>query len=220
MRRRCSLVANGRERNCPDATQFRCENKCISKHRLVDYLQDCHNDIDETYNNSCALNHEYRVLCILERRINGPQCLPPTFTQLELKDDCETKVHLPHFPTLCDGYVDYTEKVKGKVETDETNCEQWQCDNQYTRCDGTWNCPNGADEARCLHSICNETYGHPCILPNTTELICLPISMANNGIIDCLGATDERHFCKQTALGNTGYRCFTNSTDNKHIANE
>jgi hypothetical protein len=128
-------------------------------------------------------------------------------------------IKLPHFPTLCDGYVEYSEKIKGQVETDETNCEEWQCDNLYTRCDGMWNCPNGADESRCFHQVCKENYGYPCILPNTTELVCLPVSSANNGIIDCLGATDERHLCKKS-IGKNMYRCQTNFTNNKQITNE
>ncbi|CAF4510674.1 unnamed protein product, partial [Rotaria magnacalcarata] len=51
-------------------------------------------------------------------------------------------------------------------ETDETNCNQWPCDNQYTHCDGIWNCWNGADDARCGSTVCPEDT-HPCIDPFT-----------------------------------------------------
>ncbi|CAF4862914.1 unnamed protein product, partial [Rotaria socialis] len=96
---------------------------------------------------------------------------------------------LPHFPTLCDGYNDYSETIDGIFETDETNCERWPCDNQYTRHDGLWNCPDGADEAQFFHPVCHQSIGHPCLLHNTTELICLPLANSNDGIIDCYGGT-------------------------------
>ena len=37
-----------------------------------------------------------------------------------------------------------------KIETDETECEQWECNNIYTHCDEIWNCPNGEDEIGCI----------------------------------------------------------------------
>ncbi|UJR19398.1 hypothetical protein I4U23_022528 [Adineta vaga] len=52
------------------------------------------------------------------------------------------------------------------------------------------------DEAQCSQDVCNGIIGHPCLLPDTLEFICLPINRSNDGIIDCLGATDEPYLCK------------------------
>ena len=50
---------------------------------------------------------------------------------------------------------------------------------------------NGADEVDCPRNPCRPN-GHPCILPNNYNMTCLPLSRFNDGIIDCLGAYDER----------------------------
>lgn len=220
MNQNCSSVANGMTDNCPDKTHFQCGNKCLSKHRLNDYFKDCFDGIDEQYNDSCALNHKYRQKCnVTTQQMNVIQCRPIIIIPGGLPVRCETLTKLPHFPTLCDGYVEHTEKVGETIETDETNCEKWECNNQYTRCDGIWNCRNGADEAWCLHPICNKTDVYPCLLPNTTELICLPVSNANDGKIDCIGATDERYLCKESSFEAFGYQCSSNYTTNEHIMN-
>ncbi len=36
--------------------------------------------------------------------------------------------------------------IDDRYQTDETDCEQWPCNNIYTRCNDFWNCPNSADE--------------------------------------------------------------------------
>jgi hypothetical protein len=51
-RRNCALTATEIENECPESTHFRCGKKCLSKHRLVDNVQDCVDDSDELYNNS------------------------------------------------------------------------------------------------------------------------------------------------------------------------
>lgn len=223
MHARCSSIRDQTLHGCSGRNQFQCGHKCLSKDRLVDYLPDCHDDIDELYNDSCALNQNYRQTCIvsINRDTNVTQCKPLVGTKTMQKwESCEKRRKLPNFPTLCNGYVDHTEEIDGQIETDETNCEQWQCDNQYTRCDGLWNCRNGADESRCSHAVCKGKEGYPCILANTSVLICLPVSSANDGKIDCLGATDERHLCRKSNFGEYRYQCFTNHTDDNQIANE
>ncbi|CAF5161279.1 unnamed protein product, partial [Rotaria sp. Silwood1] len=81
--------------------------------------------------------------------------------------------------------------------TDETNCEQWPCNNTYTRCDDFWSCLDGADEVDCdpTSLIICPSYHHICVSPNTNEWICLPIEKANDGTIDCLGDIDEPTLC-------------------------
>src|ERR1700734_4168258 len=98
------------------------------------------------------------------------------------------------FPTICDGFQELLPIfIKNRYETDETECEQWECDNTYTHCDGVWNCPNGADEIDCdalSKSICSLN-GHVCVSLLTYRFICLDISKVNDGNLDCVGGTDE-----------------------------
>ncbi|CAF2656472.1 unnamed protein product [Rotaria sp. Silwood2] len=101
------------------------------------------------------------------------------------------------FQTICYGF---TELLPITVEErDETECEQWSCNNIYTRCDGLWNCPHGEDEIGCnLSSILNcSSDQHICVSPHTNQLICLPMKKANYDKIDCLGATDEPTLCQE-----------------------
>jgi hypothetical protein len=95
------------------------------------------------------------------------------------------------------------------------NNKEWQCNNQYTRCDGIWNCRNGADESECFNKVCEEKYGYPCLLTNTTELICLPTTNANDGIVDCLGATDEPYMCEKSDDKRLQDRCLMNKINDK-----
>ncbi|CAF4679799.1 unnamed protein product, partial [Rotaria sp. Silwood1] len=83
--------------------------------------------------------------------------------------------------------------------TDEKECEQWSCINIYTRCDSLWNCPHGEDEIGCnLSSTLNYSLDHhKCVSLYTNELIWFPIKRANDGKIDCLGATDEPTLCQE-----------------------
>ena len=101
-------------------------------------------------------------------------------------------------------------------ETDETGCERWICNNIYTRCDGIWNCFNGEDEIGCftLPSLNCTSVEHLCVSNHTSQLTCLPMNKANDGHIDCLGATDEPDVCVKNDLlrrtfGNNFY-CATN----------
>ncbi|CAF4624874.1 unnamed protein product, partial [Rotaria sp. Silwood2] len=216
----CSLKTYRKETRCSAPNQFHCGNRCISKHRLADCYTDCLDETDETYNQSCALNHKHRLTC--SSNITGTlitKCILSTNIWGGKRDDCRSNIELPHFPTLCDGYIDYKEKINGVMNTDEMNCERWQCDNQYTRCDGIWNCPNGTDEARCFHRVCRGIIGHPCLLRNTTEFICLPLQYSNDGIVHCYGATDELSFCQKQFGEETSFLCLANNIDDHELAN-
>ncbi|CAF4595144.1 unnamed protein product [Rotaria sp. Silwood2] len=104
------------------------------------------------------------------------------------------------FQTICDGFTELIPKIiEGQNETDETECEQWPCNNIYTRCDGLWNCPHGEDELGCDLSSTLNCFSdhHRCVSLHTNELISLPVKQANDGKIDCLGATDEPTLCQE-----------------------
>lgn len=55
------------------------------------------------------------------------------------------------FTKLCDSFQDMD--VDATNESDETNCDFWPCNNVYTRCEHTWDCPNGQDE---MEPDCNK----------------------------------------------------------------
>jgi hypothetical protein len=115
------------------------------------------------------------------------------------------------FQHICDGFIDlFPIMIEERNQTDETECEQWQCNNIYTRCNNVWNCPNGADESGChSHSTLNcSSKHHLCVSSVTNKFICLPIEKANDGNVDCLGATDEPTLCG-TYIQNKYFPLFT-----------
>lgn len=224
--RRCLITLDEKD-HCNSSTMYQCLNssKCISLSRLLDRIQDCPFNDDETFNNSCSLNdHQYRVRC----SINGTiQCLS-SFTCPE-----DRKLFIPtwedqhaekilvideqiFFSMICDGIERFSPLlINGKNETDETECENWPCNNPYTRCDGNWQCENGIDELKCPPDICLES-GHKCIYPNNTRKIsCIPMNRINDGIVDCLGGTDERNFCRRkypdSDDANKRFRCWNDT---------
>ncbi|CAF4423576.1 unnamed protein product, partial [Adineta steineri] len=98
---------------CNRSTMYQCYNssKCISKHQLVDRIQDCPFNDDETYNESCSLvDVHHRFPCF----VNDKAICLAAITILDRKPDCtsgtdelskefdETVTHI-HFPTICDG---------------------------------------------------------------------------------------------------------------------
>lgn len=215
--------------NCPETTHFQCGKRCISKHRLIDGEIDCFDNSDEDYTNSCSLNDKYRIFC--EKSASIPAidaCLLQVFWKNRHGEHfCNIPIQkqIIHFRTLCDGYTEKRIKIDGQIETDEMNCEAWLCDNQYTRCDGIWNCLNGKDEIGCPHSYCETEKGHPCLLWNTSQPICLPISRAGDGIVDCIGGTDEQYLCRNQALPivenqieTNKYQCWSNHSMNLQAA--
>ncbi|CAF1279338.1 unnamed protein product [Adineta steineri] len=135
------------------------------------------------------------------------------------------------FQTICDGYTElYPVIIDRRNETDETECQQWPCDNIYTHCDGFYNCWNGADELGCNFSpLLNcPLHNHICVSPITNQFMCLPITKANDDKIDCLGAIDEQRLCRVKCshphiLGFANFYCIYQNSgkciDSKNLCN-
>ena len=196
---------------------YQCVNstKCISRRRLKDEIIDCvHADDEQSVvaRDACALGRPETYFnctttnqCIPRRFMGDGHCHCQVYDLYENKlcDDEYPDVHyirkMISFTTICDGFTElYATTIDGEMHTDETECDQWQCDNTYTHCDGYWNCLNGADEVGCAWSPllnCSSDQ-HLCVSPQTSRLSCLPVEKANDGKIDCLGATDEPILCR------------------------
>ncbi|CAF2099324.1 unnamed protein product [Rotaria magnacalcarata] len=221
----CAIGVHGVGYDCSQSNQFRCGKKCISKHRLVDGLRDCTSLTDELYNDTCSLKDRDRIKCTFTFiGKNDTKCVNLIWVnKINGGIPCvERKKKTPHFPTICDGYVEYEEIVDGEINTDETHCENWLCDNSYTRCDGIWNCRNGADEVRCPRLYCNGIDQHPCISPTDGQIKCLSISQAGDGVVDCLGGADERQLCRRSSVALIdyivgSYHCLNNQSNGKQI---
>ncbi|UJR17411.1 hypothetical protein I4U23_004306 [Adineta vaga] len=195
-----------------DSSLYCCQNssKCISKHRLLDGILDCHMGDDETYNLSCSLNDSFRFKCDK----NDNQCYSPLVNSDVCKRHVKTNINEINFQDFCDGIDDFFfQEIHGKHYTDETECNSyWPCNNIYTRCDQRSACSNGEDEENCIDSKC-PSYSHPCISMENLTVICLSVEHINDGTIDCLGASDEFEFClkKKSTLDNQGiFYCFGN----------
>jgi hypothetical protein len=203
------------ETDCFHPSLFHCPgtSKYISERRLLDGYVDCYGGADETYVDSCQLNDKYRFRCTSENKcISNIILRDGTITHCSQVED-EMKPHqiTLYYQNLCNGYTHMVPiLIDGQNETDETNCEQWPCDNQYTRCDGAWTCRNGADEVNCNRlSKCYPDH-HECISPIDFEVMCLPINRSGDGKMDCLGGTDERPACLSLPSDNRyyNYRCW------------
>ena len=197
----CLINANAKYL-CNSSTMYQCMNssKCIAKYRLLNSIRDCPFGDDETSNESCSLRdihqrskcldeHEEKCFTLLARN-NGKQECRYGEDEYEFKMTL-VRTHIS-FQTICDGLPDLLPVfIDGRNETDETECELWQCNNTYTRCDGFWSCKHGEDEVDCSSSICKGHYHH-CVLPHDfSNMSCLPMTRFNDGIDDCICATDE-----------------------------
>jgi hypothetical protein len=104
------------------------------------------------------------------------------------------------FQQICNGIIEVD--PDSEDNTDESDClgDEWNCLNPRTICNHVWNCPDGQDELGCgipnlASRHCNKTT-HFCLDIKTGSPICLSLREANDGIIHCIGSTDERSFCR------------------------
>ncbi|CAF3948757.1 unnamed protein product, partial [Rotaria sp. Silwood1] len=202
--------------HCKRPNMYQCVNstKCISKFRLNDNRIDCFYRDDEqmtVINGSCSMEpYKKPFICSINNRCISYDRIKDTVCDCEKYDFglCEDErpdeyYAISHisFQTICDGFVElWPVNIDGRNETDETECEWWPCNNTYTRCDGIWNCFDGADEVDCdrSHLIHCPLQHHVCASPETNQLTCLPIQKANDGNIDCIGGTDESKKCRSS----------------------
>ena len=191
---------------------YSCLNssKKISTHRLIDGLTDCPlNDDERAFELSCSLNQPHRFRC--PREI---QCRSPIHSSCDGDWSDPGDVNEFSFYQLCDRFVDLPPiTIDERNHSDETDCEPWPCNNLYTRCDGFWNCENGEDEENCRRQICPSRY-HPCVSPENFTVICLVAHQVQDGRIDCLGASDERQYCRadKTYSHTYEFRCWNDTT--------
>jgi len=212
---KCNSIINNTSSLCNRSNIYQCINssKCISIHRLNDGIQDCYYNDDEEQstmiNQIYALQHLSSFFKCTKTNnyipyhlVKNGQCDCSQYDHDSCEDEYSTIDYIRNhisFQTICDGFTELLPvTIDGQNHTDETECEQWLCDNTYTHCDGIWHCLNGADEINCdSSSLINcPSYHHICVSLLKNELICLPIEKANDGIIDCLGATDEPKLCR------------------------
>lgn len=77
---------------------------------------------------------------------------------------------------------------------------EWRCHTLYTQCDNVWNCLDGRDELFCNSKTLTNLYckygGYFCLDVSDGHPICLSIMDIGDGVVDCIGSTDEREFCR------------------------
>ncbi|CAF5125317.1 unnamed protein product, partial [Rotaria sp. Silwood1] len=151
------------ERKRPNMYQCINSTKCISINRLMDDKFDCPQKDDEdmkqmnNVNSTKLLKHFFT--CEISNKFIHLMLVKDGFCDCHLHNPewCEyddfhiytTRMNIS-FQYTCNGYTNmHPILIEGKNETDETECEQWPCNNIYTRCDGLWFCLNGADEVGC-----------------------------------------------------------------------
>ncbi|CAF4370898.1 unnamed protein product, partial [Rotaria sp. Silwood2] len=213
--KRFNLITNYTSMICNGLNMYKCFNssKCISVSRLMNNEGDCpyRDDENMTHINNTNLTNllKYHFKCQIANKYLHQSLVKNIDCDCSIEDEgwCEDENFLMQyarknisFQTICDGFTELIPIIiEEQNETDETECEQWSCNNIYTHCDGLWNCPHGEDEVGCdLSSALNcSSDHHKCVSPHTNELICLPVNQGNDGKIDCLGATDEPKLCQR-----------------------
>ena len=212
----CNTILYNDSTVCHRSIMYQCLNssKCIATDQLCDGRNDCTHGDDE----QCALIHgrcsvgDSTLLfqcpsaqkCISIYLINDGKCDCRSIYSYLCEDESfafVSGVNSVPFASICNGYTQMSPLIiDGRNESDESECDYWQCNNTYTRCDRRWNCFDGADEIDCpwtLSTKCPSGH-HQCVSPDTFELMCLSLRQANDGQIDCLGATDEPKLCRLT----------------------
>ncbi|CAF1166729.1 unnamed protein product [Adineta ricciae] len=224
----CNTILSNDSSVCNHPTMYKCKNssKCISHRQLCNNWFDCDYKDDEKcslVNGTCSLSDSPMLFkcmannkCVSKELVNGNTYQDESGLIIQCEIGSHGHKSPIKFARMCDGTIDLEPiLIDNENHTDETECTHWQCHNHYTECDGIWNCANGADEAHCYGNFSYECshYHHICISPTTYRLTCLPFKRANDGVIDCLGATDEPALCQRDGqrLNTHYFYCKNNS---------
>ncbi|CAF1398188.1 unnamed protein product [Adineta ricciae] len=197
--------------NCNRSHIYQCTNssKYILLHRLFDINVDCPHKDDENMSIMktnpnlkeqlqkshfyCHAGNKYLSPGLINNNIcDCPDNVLGLCVDENVGDEDITREIL--FPTVCDGFQELLPiLIENQNHTDETECQQWECDNVYTHCDGVWNCDNGADETGCdqISRLMCSINQHLCVSISTYKLTCVDLSRINDGKLDCIGGTDE-----------------------------
>ncbi|CAF1192557.1 unnamed protein product [Adineta steineri] len=175
--------------HCKDSSKY------ISKYRILDGISDCFLKDDEQALSelSCLLNQTSQFQCP-----NKKQCRSRFFPT----SICSFSIQINHddipFYKICDRIMDLPiVLIDGRNHSDETDCEDWQCNNIYTRCDGFRNCLNGHDEEHCMQPITLKHFFYCTSSQNYTQM-CLPAGQVINQIVACFGASSDEFQYFQT----------------------
>ncbi len=193
---RCSIPHitfhfNNKTKYNNDPSLYNCQNssKFISKHRIMDNIKDCFEEDDKNYQNSCLLNDRYRVKCHDVTKCWSSIVKNYAYGLSLFHDSGEIS-----FQNFCDGVEKYSYDNNEQKRSTKFGCSNWSCS-------------DGRDQDNCNRTLCpSQTYA--CISPGNYTMICLPSTLANDGIVHCLGALDEQHkYRKSYSSGETSY-CF------------
>ncbi|CAF0832608.1 unnamed protein product [Adineta ricciae] len=192
----CALMGNINTYASNSSSLYYCEHslRYISKHRLIDGVEDCHNEEDETYPNSCSLNDTQRFTCTSEHK-----CLSPVgigFDPPDCRDEEDQTVEsdqMSVYPRLCNGIPDF---ISEGQESDETNCQWWPCFTPYTRCDNYFQCLNGIDERNCPRVSCGSNE-YKCDIVNSTDYYCISQEYVYELRLNCTEPQMNGRLCRE-----------------------
>ena len=203
---RDTLVEENKYTNHSSLYQCRHSTKLISKDRIMDGLEDCRENDDENFTDSCQLNNQYRVICADKTKCWSPLVKNQACGLNNLEDMNEIR-----FENFCDGIEQYFYNSTNPEYNDESGCEDWLCNHLYVRCDGYWSCKDGRDENSCAKTKCPvQTY--PCVSSEDYTDICLPANFVNDEFPNCTGSLDEQWECRAVHFRNdiaAPYRCLS-----------
>ncbi|CAF1071802.1 unnamed protein product [Adineta steineri] len=172
-----------------NSSLFYCEksHKYISKHRLIDGIQDCYYDEDESYTHSCSLNDTQRFNCTSETKCLSPLGIGFDYPQCKNGEDRYIESHeIFVYSHLCNHINHDPQLPPENNENDETNCKWWPCHTPYTRCDNVFQCANGIDELNCPNVNCNINEFKCQIINSPSNYYCIPQQYIYEKPVDCI----------------------------------